>query len=55
MRSGLPWESVLGLVLFNTFLSDMDSGRFADDTKLQGADSTLQGRDVIQRDLEMWV
>lgn len=61
VTNGVPCVSVLGLMLFNTFVSDMDSGtehtlsRFADDTKLQGAVNTLQGRDVIQRDLDRWV
>ncbi|TRZ24694.1 hypothetical protein HGM15179_002396 [Zosterops borbonicus] len=60
----IPQRLVLGWVLFNAFVSDMDSGiehtfrMFTDDTKLQGADNTLDGRDVTQRDLdslERWV
>ncbi|KAJ7399452.1 hypothetical protein BTVI_114660 [Pitangus sulphuratus] len=54
----VSWDSVLGPVLFSSFISGTDSetkhnlSKFADDVKQSGAVDTKEGRDAFHGDMD---
>lgn len=53
VTSGVPLNSVMGLVLFSMTTDDLDSlSKLSDDTKLDQSVDLLEDRKVLYRDLD---